>query len=126
MKKKRMIIGPVIVILILFAVALLMLRNNINAGIGTCIEAKNGRYLVVLDHSPVVMSQRSGDESVFSELNTGDKIFIVHDGIDQSYPGQTGLYFILKLSNGSESDVPEEIMTELQEMGWLNQSGDQA
>lgn len=120
MKKKRWMIGTIGVVLILFAAVLLMLRNNINLSIGTCIAAENGNYLVVLDHSPVVMHQRSGGESVFADLNTGDKIFIVHDGIEQSYPGQTGLHFMLKLSDGSEHDVPSEIITELQELGWLN------
>ena len=126
MKKKQLMIGAVSVVAILFAAVLLMLRNNINLSIGTCIAAENGSYLIVLDHSPVVMHQRPGKESVFANLNTGDKIFIVHDGIEQSYPGQTGLHFILKLSDGSERDVPSEIMTELQELGWLKQSGEQA
>lgn len=120
MKKKRLMIGAVCVVVMIFATVLLMLKNNINLSIGTCIAAENGNYLIVLDHSPVVMHQRPGKENVFADLNTGDKIFIVHDGIEQSYPGQTGLHFILKLSDGSERDVPSEVITELQEMGWLN------
>lgn len=59
---------------------------------------------------------------MFSALDTADKILIVHDGIDTSYPGQTRLYFLLKLSDGQERNIPEEILDELQDLGWLHQT----
>ena len=118
MKKKRLLIGILCVAVVLIAGALFMAKNRIGFSIGNCIEADNGRYLIVLDNSPIAMHQRSGKESMFPDLDTGDKIFIVHDGINETYPGKTGLYFILKLSNGNIGDVPEEIITQLQELGW--------
>ena len=122
MKKKRIRIGAICVIAILLLGAVVLVKNNISISTGTCIAADNGEYLVVLGQSPVVMHQHTGKKTVFSGLNTGDKILILHDGIDTSYPGQTGLYFLLKLSDGEESDVPEKIMDELQELGWLHQT----
>ncbi len=118
MKKKRLLIGILCVAVVLIAGALFMAKNSIGFSIGNCIEADNGRYLIVLDNSPIAMHQRSGKESMFPDLDTGDKIFIVHDGINETYPGKTGLYFILKLSNGNIGDVPEKIITQLQELGW--------
>lgn len=62
----------------------------------------------------------SGKESIFPDLDTGDKIFIVHDGVNETYPGKTGLYFIFKLSDSDISDVPENVITQLQELGWIS------
>lgn len=120
MKKKRLLIGILCVAVVLIARALFMAKNSIGFSIGNCIEADNGRYLIVLDNSPIAMHQRSGKESMFPDLDTGDKMFIVHDGINETYPGKTGLYYIFKLSDGDIHDVPEEIMSQLQEMGWIS------
>ena len=120
MKKKKLLIGLLWAAVVLIAGVLFMAKNSIGFSVGNCIAADNGRYLIVLDNSPVAMHQRSGKESIFPDLETGDKIFIIHDGIAETYPGQTGLYFIVKLSDGDIHDVPEEIMSQLQEMGWIS------
>ena len=120
MKKKRLLIGILCVVSILIAGILFIAKNSLGFSTGTCIVADDDRYLIVLDNSPIAMHQRSGKESIFPDLDTGDKIFIVHDGIAETYPGKTGLYFILKLSDGDVFDVPEEIMSQLQELGWIS------
>lgn len=81
--------------------------------------ADNGGYLIVIDNSPISMHRVADKNKGFPDLNTGDKIFVVHDGIAESYPGQTGVYFILKLSDGDISDVPSGILSSLRELGWL-------
>jgi len=118
MKKKFLFISIIGVAAILLTGILLMTQNSIGLSTGTCIVADNGRYLGVFDNSPVV--KRSGKDSLFSELETGDRIFVVHDGIAESYPGKTGVYFVWKLSDGQASDVPEEVVESLTELGWLN------
>lgn len=118
MKKKRLLIVLPIIAVILISSVLFMAKNSIGFSVGHCIATDNGRYLIVIDNSPISMHQRSGKESIFPELDTGDRIFIIHDGIAETYPGKTGLYFILKLSDGNISDVPEEILNQLQELGW--------
>ena len=118
MKKKKLVIGILCVAVVLIAGVLFMAKNSISFSIGNCIAADNGRYLIVMDNSPVAMHQRSGKESIFPDLDTGDKIFIVHDGVNETYPGKTGLYFVFKLSDGDISDVPEDVIAQLQELGW--------
>ena len=125
MKMRKLIIGMICVVLILTASVVVMQKNNLSIGVGTCIEADNGRYLVVLDNSPIEMYPCSGKESIFSELSTGDTIFIVYGFVEYSYPGKTGVYCIVKLSNGNENNVPEEVITRLQELHWLNKTDEQ-
>lgn len=120
MKKKKLVISILCVAVALIAGMLFMVKSSISVSIGNCIADDNGRYLIVMDNSPVAMHQRSGKESIFPDLDTGDKIFIVHDGVNETYPGKTGLYFILKLSDGDISDVPEDAITQLQELGWIS------
>ena len=49
----------------------------------------------------------------------GDKIFIVHDWIRDTYPGQTGVYACIKLRDGYEADLPKGMLSQLREMGWI-------
>ena len=52
---------------------------------GVYLEADSGSSLIVLDgSSPVVMSNHTGDEAAFSQLETGDKLFVLMDGIDEA------------------------------------------
>ena len=118
MKKKRFLMGILCIVAILIAGVLFMAKNSLGFHTGTCIVADNDRYLIAMDNSPIAMHPLFGQKSIFPDLDTGDKIFIVHDGIAETYPGKTGLYFIMKVSDGDIGDVPEEIITQLQELGW--------
>lgn len=119
MRRKYGIIAILCVIVFFLTGIIWILKNSIDFSTGTCIAADNGRFLVVIDNSPIAMHQRSGKESIFSELETGDKIFLIHDGIAETYPGKTGVYGIIKLSEGEEKDVPVEIIETLKELGWI-------
>ena len=120
MKKKRLLIAILCIVAILIAGVLFMAINSLGFHTGTCIVADNDSYLIVMDNSPIAMHPLFGHNSMFPDLETGDKIFIIHDGIAETYPGKTGLYFIMKLSDGDVGDVPEEIMSQLQELGWIS------
>ncbi len=56
---------------------------------------------------------------MFSKLSDGDKILVVHGSTAESYPARTGAYAVFKLSDGTIDDVPAEVRTELEELGWL-------
>ena len=51
----------------------------------------------------------------------GDKIFVVHDGIAETYPAQTGVFFCVKLEDGSANDIPQKHIRELTELGWFEE-----
>ncbi|MBQ2988935.1 MAG: hypothetical protein IJD59_07520 [Clostridia bacterium] len=119
--KKR----TVILTVSLIAVAALLtvgVRGALSYGMleGRVLIADNGSYLIVLDdHSPIRMSDCSRKGGAFLDLQTGDKIRILHDGVLLSYPGQTGVYWVRLLERGSGEDIPEDVLLALQELGWI-------
>lgn len=87
--------------------------------VGRCLVADNGSYLLIDGNAPIVMSNRKYKEGLFDGLETGDKILVLHDGIAESYPGQTGAYWCWKQEDGTVEDIPETVLSELTEMGWM-------
>ena len=77
-----------------------------------------GGTMFIDGNSPIIMSNRKDKEGLFSGLGTGDKILIFHDGIAETYPGRTGAYWCVKLEDGTQADIPEQVIEELTELGW--------
>ena len=78
----KRIISIMLCIVLLIGVAFIVAAaSGIGISVGTCIKADNGRYLVVIDNSPIAMHQRSGNKNIFENLETGDRIFATHNGI---------------------------------------------
>lgn len=120
MKKTwRIPIVVVAAVLVLCAVAVgAAAAKGLDCSVGRYLEAENGAAMVVLDNSPIQMSDRTGKD-LFDDLETGDKVFVVHDGIAESYPGKTGAYAIIKLEDGEAGDIPQSVVEGLTELGWL-------
>ena len=95
-----------------------MVSHSLDFSVGRCLVAENGSYMFIDGNSPIVMSNRKDKEGMFAGLETGDKILLLHDGIQESYPGGTGAYWYMKLEDGTQADIPEQVMEELAELGW--------
>lgn len=108
-----------------FAVLWILTAKGFGASVGRCLVSDNGSYMLIRGNSPIVMSDRSNQKDLFTKLQTGDKILVVHDGIDESYPGGTGAYMILKLGDGDVEDIPETVLSELTELGWLGRQSNE-
>lgn len=117
MKKKRIWI-PVGIVGILLAACIGFVA--LCGTVGTCIAAKNGSYLIAMGNSPVRMTDQMPGDAPFEGLRTGDRILILHDGVNESYPGSTGVYFLVKLPGGSEEDIPGQMLEKLSELGWID------
>ena len=65
-------------------------------------------------------SNHNGD--MFYNLDVGDRILVIHTGIEESYPGQTTARPVFKLSSGDASDIPDVVIDSLIELGWLDPS----
>ncbi len=108
----------IVVVLAVLAAALLsatvwLSSKSLSPSIGTYLSATSGSHLILVDNSPIVM----GNQGVtFDALESGDQILILHDGIEETYPAHTGVYFLLKL--GQSSSVPEDVLQKLTELGW--------
>lgn len=121
MKKKWLIavIFIAVILLVLGSVWGYLSANSLSFSTGRCLVASNGAYLILIDSGPVVMSNRTDNAELFSDIRTGDEIRILHDGIQETYPGGTGVYSCKVLSEGSIDDIPEDIIESLSVMGWL-------
>ena len=86
---------------------------------GLYLEAKNDSSMIVVDNSPIVMSSSDAPD-IFEVLESGDRILVLHDGIAESYPGQTGAYAVFKLKSGKADDIPTELINFLMSLGWLD------
>ena len=87
---------------------------------GHCLVTIDRNYLIVDEKgSPIVMSNQSNNEKLFDDLHTGDKIKITYDGINDSYPGQTGVYRCKLIKKGSIDNIPQKTLNSLEEMGWM-------
>lgn len=119
-KKKWMIPLCVIGGLLLICAGLLwyMASHSMGFSVGRCLVADNGSYMFIDGNSPIVMSTRRDKKRMFAGLETGDKILLLHDGIQETYPGGTGAYWCMKLEDGTQADIPEQVIEELAELGW--------
>lgn len=111
------IIGSLLVVLAL--IIALMAHKSLSFSSGRYLLADNGADIFILGNSPIVMSNRTENENMFSRLDTGDKILVLHDGVAESYPGKTGAYFVLKLGRGSIADINSSVLESLSELGYL-------
>ena len=120
-KKKWMISLCVIGGLLLICTGLFwyMASHSMGFSVGHCLVADNGSYMFIDGNSPIVLSTRRDKEKMFAGLETGDKILLLHDGIQESYPGGTGAYWCMKLEDGTQAEIPEQVIEELTELGWI-------
>lgn len=117
MKKKLLIILSAIICIIVIGVFILA-GKSISPSEGIFLDAGSSK-IILLDGSPVVMTNHTGKDDAFENYNTGDKLLVLHDGILESYPARTGVYFIIKLGEGKAEEISETVIQQLADMGWF-------
>lgn len=86
---------------------------------GKCLITATGSYMLIDENnSPIEMNNRS-EKDIFAGLSSGDEILVLHDGIQESYPAGTGVYYCKKLNDGTPKDIPPSVIERLTELGWL-------
>lgn len=123
MKKKTFFtIAWIIALTVAVGLLVISAKKAVNYGFleGRVLIADNGSYLIILnDHSPIKMSDQTRKGEAFFDLQTGDKIRILHNGVLLSYPGQTGVYYVRLLERGSAEDIPTDVLEALRQLGWI-------
>ena len=126
MKKKILVVFATIlsILLLLFAICFVVFGIASFKGYGV-MEGKvlvtNTGYMIIDDdNSPIEMSNQSENEEIFKGLTSGDKILIVHDGIQESFPAGTGVYYCIKLYDSEYKDLPEQIIVSLIKLGYID------
>ena len=109
-----------LILILLITVVIVMIVNGLGFSQGRYLEANNGSEMIVVDNSPTVMLNRT-NRDIFKNLETGDKILVIHGATAESYPARTGAYAVIKLGDGSISDIPKTVIDSLTEIGWLGE-----
>lgn len=87
---------------------------------GYILPCENGSYLLINNSmGAVVLNPENNDNSIFDGLTVGDTVRVNHGYCLESYPSQTTIYNIEKIADGELSDIPEDTLKQLEEMGWI-------
>lgn len=119
MKQKHLIVLILVVILCVSLVRALV-PQPLTGSTGRCVLSGQGDCFLVLDGTPVELHNRTGNADVFGDLATGDRLFVLHGGIRETFPAQTYAYFCLRIGQGGMQDIPQHVMDGLTELGWLS------
>ena len=114
--KLKQWIALMIVTLLLVASAVLVAMSG---SVGRFLRSDSGRPMIVCDHSPNSMSTRT-ERDIFRNLETGDKIWVLHSAVAESYPGKMRVYAVIRLGKGSIDDIPQRVLDSLRDLGWLD------
>ena len=118
MKKTIFRIALILLAVVLTAAAVLVFvgaRQGIRFSEALYMETAHG-HMLLIDDGPVSVS---GKDSLFKNLTTGDRVLVAHGLIAESYPGQAKAYLCIKQADGTEEDIPEEVLDSLRDMGWI-------
>ena len=111
MMKKPIFVFAFIVLAIFLIVFAVVLSGN-QFTVARCVVSDNGTLYMAYHNRPVLLSYNHK-----TEFETGDKLLILHQtAFAESYPEQTRAYFIVKISSGTENDVPSEVIDVLTQL----------
>ncbi len=114
MKKKKLIlpVGIILAIIFLFTASVFIFSAVISEqgyGLsrGIIYLSDYGNYIID-NNMAMRVSDCSDDAKLFNGYSNGDKVILFHDGIEDSYPAQTGGYYLLRLSKGDGTYKPAD------------------
>ena len=116
---KKAIIISVSLVLIITVVFVAFTISSGTVLTGYSLKCTNDVYMIIDERgSPIRFSYNKAVGTDVEKLTDGDRILIISDLINESYPGSTSARFILKLEDGDISDIPEATLVSLSELGW--------
>ena len=116
---KKLLITAASLIVIAVAGFIIFMSGGRSIISGYSLRCNNDTYMIIEEAgSPIRYSFSNAVSKNVEKLTDGDRILIVSDLINESYPGSTRAYFVFKLSEGDINDIPEDTLTSLEELGW--------
>ena len=120
---KKLFYIPLCVLLSLLLITAAMLAfltiKGYGLSVGRLLVTEDGTQLLIVDQTPIQLSDQSKRTNLFEAFQTGDLLLVVHDGVEETYPARSGAYAAFRLKRGSIEDIPEDILSTLVELGWL-------
>lgn len=115
MSKRRIGIVAALALLLLILGGLGIYRAmGLSFSAGRCIRTQCGKCLLLLGGTPVELTGKDD----FDDLQTGDKVLVLHGLVRETYPANTDALFILRLKKGTSKDIPASVVEELDSLGW--------
>ena len=94
--------------------------DNTETEVGRALVSGTSYLIIYDDGNFLVMNNISDDESIFDGITDGDKIEIVRNPeVAESYPAQCYVKKCKKLEDGNFSDLPQNAIDTLSELGWI-------
>lgn len=97
-----------LLLIVLIAAAGIMSAKGYGFTVGKLFVADNGVYLVEDDDMAMIVSDQSRDKDLFSGYVSGDKVLLLHDGVEESLPARTGGFHAFRISKGDGTYKPDE------------------
>lgn len=115
MKRKLLPVVSFVICILLVGIAASEILH-IAPHTGLYLSAANGEHLVVVNKTPIIMSPQNR----FDDLQNGDKLLVFMGDIATSFPAEAKVYAHFKLGKRDLSDLPEDILNELEQSGWIS------
>ena len=115
MKRKHWILIVLAVVILAASTVLVAMSGSV----GRFLRSDSGKPMIVCHYSPNSMSTHSGRD-IFKNFETGDKIWVLHSAVAESYPGRMRVYAVIRLEKGSIADIPQRVLDSLRDLGWLD------
>ena len=117
---KKLLIAVVVLIFTVVAAFIIFMSTGGKSVIsGYSLRCSNDAYMIIEETgSPIRYSFNRVLGSNVEKLTDGDRILIISDAVNESYPRSTRAYFVFKLADGDIRDIPEDTLGNLEDLGW--------
>lgn len=119
MRRKHILFILLLMAILVISLVRIFDLEQLAGSSGYCVVTDDGSCLLVLDTTPVELLCENG--GILPYLTTGDKIFVIHDEIRETWPAQTNAYFCKKIGSGTMDDIPPVVIDGLISHGWLTE-----
>ncbi len=101
--------GAVILCLIVLSVfSYVMSQRGYSVSVGRFYQLNDTVYLVDDEDMATILYDSTESKKLLEKYNNGDRLLIVHGGVETSYPALTDCHFALRLRLGDGSYKPED------------------
>jgi hypothetical protein len=114
MKKKWILPVAVVTGILLRCVAVVLVFGAVlsakgyGISVGRLYMGDSGNYLIDSKEIAMRISDCSADAELFKGYQNGDKVLLIHDIIQLTYPSQTNGYYLLRLAEGEGIYQPKD------------------
>lgn len=117
--KKLLVSVMAVIIIAVTAFAVFMSTGGKSIISGYSLRCDGDTYMIIEETgSPIRYSFNKAVGTNVENLNQGDRILIISDAVNESYPGSTRAFFVLKTGDGNIDDIPADTLDSLRELGW--------